>query len=65
VVSAQDQNRSQDRGEERTGPTLHSAVPSPSRIPARDIPAVVDEIRAAADANPDAEFEITWRIVTR
>jgi len=23
------------------------------------------EIQAAAEANPDAEFEITWRIVDR
>jgi hypothetical protein len=38
---------------------------APATIPARDVPAAVEKIRAAADANPDAEFEITWRIVTR
>lgn len=36
-----------------------------TRIPARDVPDAVEKIRAAAEANPDAEFEITWRIVTR
>ncbi|MGH3251361.1 MAG: hypothetical protein ACRDOI_34850, partial [Trebonia sp.] len=65
VISAQEQNRNQDRTEERTGPTLDRSFPSPARIPARDVPAALEKIRAAADANPDAEFEITWRIVTR
>jgi hypothetical protein len=36
-----------------------------SRVKARDVPALVDQIRAAAAANSDAEFEITWRIVRR
>jgi hypothetical protein len=38
--------------------------PSPPRVPARDVPALVETIRAAAEANPEAEFEINWRIVT-
>jgi len=38
--------------------------PSAPRVPARDVPALVATIRAAAEANPEAEFEITWRIVT-
>jgi hypothetical protein len=42
--------------------------PSPSPLPvhrvrARDVPALVEKICETADANPDAEFEITWRIV--
>ena len=41
------------------------ADPAPTTIPARDVAAAVEKIRAAAEANPDAEFEITWRIVTR
>ena len=40
------------------------AACSPVRIHARDVPAEVQKIRAAAEANPEAEFEITWRIVT-
>jgi hypothetical protein len=39
--------------------------PAPTTIPAREVAAAVEKIRAAAEANPDAEFEITWRIVTR
>ena len=38
--------------------------PSATSVPARDVPALVETIRAAAEANPEAEFEITWRIVT-
>jgi hypothetical protein len=34
-------------------------------VPAAKVPAVVEEICDAADANRDAEFEITWRVVTR
>jgi len=33
-------------------------------VPAREVPGVVEELCNAADANEDAEFEITWRIVT-
>jgi hypothetical protein len=35
------------------------------RVSADKVPAVVEEICDAADANRDAEFEITWRVVTR
>jgi hypothetical protein len=35
------------------------------RIPAGEVPAVAEEICAAADANRGAEFEILWRVVTR
>jgi hypothetical protein len=35
------------------------------RIPADEVPAVVEEICVAADANREAEFEILWRVVTR
>jgi hypothetical protein len=38
---------------------------APTTIRAKDVAAVLEKIRTAADANPDAEFEITWRIVTR
>jgi hypothetical protein len=41
------------------------ADPASNAIPARDVAAALEKIRAAADANPDAEFEITWRIVDR
>ena len=34
-----------------------------TRVHARDVPAWVEKICEAADANPDAEFEISWRIV--
>ena len=33
------------------------------RVRARDVPAFVERICEAADENPDAEFEIAWRIV--
>jgi hypothetical protein len=33
------------------------------RIPAAEVASVTEEIRASADANPDAEFEITWRAI--
>lgn len=49
-------------------PAFSEAVspdPAPARVHARDVPDEVEKIRAAAVANPDAEFEITWRIVTR
>ena len=35
-----------------------------TRVHARDVPALVKIICEAADANPEAEFEINWRIVT-
>jgi hypothetical protein len=35
------------------------------RIPAGEVPAVAEEICAAADVNRGAEFEILWRVVTR
>ena len=35
------------------------------RVPANKVSAVVEEICDAADANREAEFEITWRVVTR
>ena len=35
------------------------------RVRARDVPAFVERICEAADENPDAEFEIAWRIVER
>jgi hypothetical protein len=35
------------------------------RVPADKVAAVVEEICDAADANREAEFEITWRVVTR
>jgi hypothetical protein len=39
--------------------------PPPSRrFSASEVPAVVEKICEAADANPDAMFEITWRVVT-
>ena len=34
-----------------------------TRVHARDVPALVEKICEAADANRDAEFEIFWRIV--
>jgi hypothetical protein len=34
------------------------------RVPANKVPTVVEEICDAADANREAEFEITWRVVT-
>jgi hypothetical protein len=34
------------------------------RVPAGKVSAVMAEIRDAADTNRDAEFEITWRVVT-
>ena len=42
--------------------------PSPGtavrRVSGAKVPDVVDEIRTAGIANPEAEFEITWRVVT-
>jgi hypothetical protein len=52
-----------------TVPTLGlsqpGAVGSVNRVSAAGVPALLDEIRAAAAADPDAEFEISWRIVDR
>jgi hypothetical protein len=42
-------------------PTLGSVT---RRIPAAKVASVVEEICEAADANPAAEFEITWRAIT-
>ena len=42
-----------------------SARPVTERVRARDVPAFVERICEAADENPDAEFEIAWRIVDR
>jgi hypothetical protein len=43
--------------------TSAAPLPSPERIRARDVAALVEKICEAADENPGAEFEITWRIV--
>jgi hypothetical protein len=34
-----------------------------TRVAARDVARLVENICEEADANPDAEFEIAWRIV--
>lgn len=34
------------------------------RVRARDVDALLTKIHEAADANPEAEFEITWRIIS-
>jgi hypothetical protein len=47
-----------------TGSPQGTAVPV-TRISAADVPALLDEIRAAAAGQPDAEFEISWRILDR
>ncbi len=58
---------------DREPPPPPSAPPPPPppgppgftrRVPARQVPEVVEELCDAADARQDAEFEITWRIVT-
>ena len=36
-----------------------------TRVSAADVPALLDEIRAAAAEHPDAEFEVGWRILDR
>ena len=41
------------------------AVLSPQRVHAKDVPAFVERICEAADENPEAEFEIAWRIADR
>jgi hypothetical protein len=33
-------------------------------VRAHDLPGFVDKLCELADENPDAEFEISWRIVT-
>ena len=51
----------------RTKTPPASPQPDPTvtrRVRASDVPSVVEKIRESADANPEAEFEITWRIVT-
>ena len=45
------------------GPRRPDSSPG-TRVHARDVPALVKTICEAADANPEAEFEISWRIVT-
>ncbi len=46
-------------------------IPAPApgatsrRVLAGEVPSVVEEICDAADANQDAEFEITWRVVPK
>lgn len=54
----------------RPGPTPPPPPPPPSpppppgtRLRAREVAAFVDKICEKADENPDATFEITWRIV--
>ncbi len=47
-----------------SGQIPHKYRVTTRRVPAREVPAVVEEIRVEADANQDAEFEITWRVVT-
>ena len=50
----------------RTDPAPSSpALPPGDRVRAKDVPAFVEQICEAADEHPDAEFEITWRIVER
>ena len=46
-------------------PDTPESAPYTRRVPADKVAAVVEEICDAADANPEAEFEITWRVVTR
>jgi hypothetical protein len=37
----------------------------PVRVAARDVPALLEEIRELAAAHPDADFEITWQVIDR
>ena len=39
------------------------ALPPGNRVRARDVPAFVNKICDEAEDHPDAEFEISWRIV--
>ena len=51
-----------------SGPAPPLSSPPPpvgERVRAKDVPAFVEGICEAADGNPDAEFEIAWRIVER
>jgi hypothetical protein len=62
--------RKPDSDSERTGKSDAGQDRGPRRRPARwvrgrDIAAVLAEIHADAEANPDAEFEITWQVVER
>lgn len=36
-----------------------------SHVSASDLPALLDQIRATADAHPDAEFDLSWRMLDR
>ncbi len=49
------------------GPELGSRVrrPESARVAARDVPALLDQIRELAAAQPDADFEITWQVIDR
>jgi hypothetical protein len=61
------------RPEQKTPVDVGKAGPGPEltetsqtvRVHARDVPRLVEKICEAADENPAAEFEITWRIVDR
>ena len=37
----------------------------PARVAAKDVPALLEEIRQQAASHPDADFEITWRVIDR
>jgi len=41
-----------------------SPLPPPTRVRAHDLPRFVEKLCELADEKPDAEFEISWRIVT-
>ena len=49
---------------EPAAPSSASLLPPPTRVGARDLPRFVEKLCELADENPDAEFEISWRIVT-
>lgn len=55
------QTKEEGGGGETPPPGLTAAV---RRVSGAKVLGVVDEIRTAGDANPEAEFEITWRVVT-
>ncbi len=55
-------------GPEKIEPGPEKAVEpalSSERVRARDVPSFVERICEAADENPEADFEIAWRIVER
>jgi hypothetical protein len=47
----------------QVGEATPSLLPPPTRVPAREVAALVEHICEAADEHPDAQFEIAWRIV--